>query len=157
MKIAGGQIPSLSISFYRLLQPICLFLYLHYLFKFCIQFVYNNCCDFIYTFLVSYNAQNIYIVKSLILTLLKVIIGTPPLIMKKMKKKKLNDFAIIRLLFLSGTLNFSGIKNPKESFRTLFVAQKCKKIITAVPKNVNCFPTFRHACYIVRLPAIPSQ
>ena len=76
---------------------------------------------------------------------------------KKKWKKKLNDFAIIRLLFLSGTLNFSGIKNPKESFRTLFVAQKCKKIITAVPKNVNCFPTFRHACYIVRLPAIPSQ
>ena len=158
MKIAGGQIPSaLSIFFYRLLQPICLFLYLHYLFKFCIQFVYNNCCDFLYTFLVSYNAQNIYLVKSLILTLLKVIIGTPPLIMKKKWKKKLNDFAIIRLLFLSGTLNFSGIKNPKESFRTLFVAQKCKKIITAVPKNVNCFPTFRHACYIVRLPAIPSQ
>ena len=73
---------------------------------------------------------------------------------EKMRKKKLNDFAIIRLLFLSGTLNFSGIKNPKESFRTLFVAQKCKKIITAVPKNVNCFPTFRHACCyaIARLP-----
>ena len=60
-----------------------------------------------------------------ILTLLKVIIGTP--LIKKKMKKKLNDFAIIRLLFLSGTLNFSGIKNPKESFRTLFVAQKCKK------------------------------
>ena len=50
--------------------------------------MYNNCCDFIYTFLVSYNAQNIYLVKSLILTLLKVIIGTPPLIMKKKMKKK---------------------------------------------------------------------